>query len=523
MIGTYDTPGEAYGVEVVGNTAYVADGTKGLQIIDITTPSSPSLISTFGPLGLTMKVQVVGTKAYVAALNNGLQILDISSLSSPILIGTYDTPDRARHVQVVGTTAYVADGASGLQIINVASPSSPSRIGFYDTPGEAMEVQVVGTAAFVADSTSSLQVIDVSSPTNPTLFWTYIAATSSVPSPVDAVHVVGTTAYLAISNGELRILTNLNQLKLSGTPGPTNAGTFAVTLNGITSGGVASTSFNMHVRSPQAPIYQNPISMQRAEVDQYFEYVMPNNVFANPNGGELTYKTKDLPKWLTFNPANRTFYGQPQTGDTGMYTDQITVASVIASDGTLETTGQFKVSVSGDSYAANLLKFIKIIGPILSTLTLYRNRALFINRYAKRKWSYEGYMCNGEHFIYKLQTKKDNFQKIQAYVRDKGHFGQCFEKLFCGKRYHVEFPTQFPQWMRYDDKRNVLYSTRKLTIRDFDEGREMQMRIQGSGGVIKEVIKLVHVDSPNESNIEEYMDLLETSRDSATYSEQLSV
>ena len=39
-----DTDGLAYGVTVVGNYAYVADGTSGLAIIDITDPTSPGVL-----------------------------------------------------------------------------------------------------------------------------------------------------------------------------------------------------------------------------------------------------------------------------------------------------------------------------------------------------------------------------------------------------------------------------------------------------------------------------------------------
>ena len=35
LLGTYDTPGNACGVQVIGNMAYVADHREGLQILDI--------------------------------------------------------------------------------------------------------------------------------------------------------------------------------------------------------------------------------------------------------------------------------------------------------------------------------------------------------------------------------------------------------------------------------------------------------------------------------------------------------
>ena len=45
-VGSVDTPGEAYGVDVSGDYAFIADNrVGGLQIIDITDRTSPEIIS----------------------------------------------------------------------------------------------------------------------------------------------------------------------------------------------------------------------------------------------------------------------------------------------------------------------------------------------------------------------------------------------------------------------------------------------------------------------------------------------
>ncbi len=46
VVGTADTPANAYGVAVAGDHAYVADGTGGLQIVDISDPTNPSVVGT---------------------------------------------------------------------------------------------------------------------------------------------------------------------------------------------------------------------------------------------------------------------------------------------------------------------------------------------------------------------------------------------------------------------------------------------------------------------------------------------
>jgi len=57
-----------------------------------------------------------GSYAYVADGDSGLQVIDISNPSSPNRVGYYDTPGSAYDVAVKGSYAYVADGSGGLQI-----------------------------------------------------------------------------------------------------------------------------------------------------------------------------------------------------------------------------------------------------------------------------------------------------------------------------------------------------------------------------------------------------------------------
>ena len=120
IIGSIDTPGDARGVTVVGDTAYVANGSSGLQIIDVSNPASPTLIGSVDTPGSVREVTVIGDTAYVAE-GGGLQIINVSNPVSPILIGFVDTPGYAQGVTVVENTAYVVDW-SGLQIIDVSNP-----------------------------------------------------------------------------------------------------------------------------------------------------------------------------------------------------------------------------------------------------------------------------------------------------------------------------------------------------------------------------------------------------------------
>ena len=133
-----------------------------MQIIDISNLANPILKGNYNTSGYAYGVQVVGNYAYVADDSKGLQIIDISNLANPILKGNYDTSGSAYGVQVVDNYTYVADGVSGLQIIDISNPTTPTLKGNYDTSGSAQSVQVVGNYAYVADYGGGLKIIDVS-------------------------------------------------------------------------------------------------------------------------------------------------------------------------------------------------------------------------------------------------------------------------------------------------------------------------------------------------------------------------
>ena len=200
-LGGYDTAGNALIVDVSGNLAYVADYTSGLQIIDVSNPAAPVRLGGYDTPGVSYSVAVSGTTAYVADFFLGLQIIDVSIPAAPVLLGNYDTAGFAYGVAVSGTTAYVADRHAGLQIIDVSNPAAPVLLGTCDTTGSAYAVTVVGTRAYVADDTAGLQIIDVSDPAAPVLMGTYDTAGNAYGASVS-----GRLAYVSDGTAGLQVI-----------------------------------------------------------------------------------------------------------------------------------------------------------------------------------------------------------------------------------------------------------------------------------------------------------------------------
>ena len=191
-----------YGLQVVGNKAYIAGDTRGIRVIDVTDPTKPVKQPFFDTPGVARDVQILGSLAYVADGDAGLSILDMSNASAPVVVGRCDTPGFAVGISVSGNLAYVADYNKGLQIIDVSNPALPKLIGGFDTPGNALNVALAAAGlAVVSDEAGGIQVIDVSNPAAPA------AATSfATDGPVRQVGVAGDIAYAAVGNNGVQIL-----------------------------------------------------------------------------------------------------------------------------------------------------------------------------------------------------------------------------------------------------------------------------------------------------------------------------
>lgn len=199
--GTWNSPGNAYGLDRRGNHVYVADGTQGFAIVDVSTPTTPVLVNRIDTFGTAYEVAVSGDFAYVADGSYGLQTIDISNTSSLLLRGRYDTPGNAVGVWTSGNRVYVADGTSGLHVFDLADPAAPSLLGSYNTPHAAYAVVTSGTLAYVADGNTGLLILDVGNPSAPTFVGRY-----NTPELALDVWLSGPLAYVSDRYGGLHII-----------------------------------------------------------------------------------------------------------------------------------------------------------------------------------------------------------------------------------------------------------------------------------------------------------------------------
>lgn len=203
-------------IVVSGNYAYVSStaDTQELQIVDISTPSAPTLTGSYNASGNANAngIAISGTTAYLVRTQGAdkeFLIINVATPSAPTLTGSLDLSDTANEVAISGNYAYIASSVNTqeLQVINITTPSAPVLLGGYDLGGSsanATTVAVNGSDVYLGIASSLYILNDVVHGT-PTIY-----ATLAQGGTVNDIAVGNGVAYLfigtAFGTGEFRIV-----------------------------------------------------------------------------------------------------------------------------------------------------------------------------------------------------------------------------------------------------------------------------------------------------------------------------
>jgi hypothetical protein len=278
VIGSH-TFANARDVFVSGSTAYVADATGGIRVLDVKNPANPVEVGADSTLG-TVNVLAAGGYLYATG-SNRFRVLDISIPTAPTEVGFRETESLAYDADVEGGYAYVADSGAGFYVLDVSNPANPVRVGHADVPGVALDVDLSGSHAYVACQYSGLRVFDIQDPANPTA-----VGAQATPDYARGVFVHGSIAYVADLTAGLRVIDVSNpavpaELGAAALPAFSNhvyvQGSFAYVANGSSGLSVVDVS------NPAAPVQVNSVSSSNYMVDVF---VQGNTAYiADFNGG----------------------------------------------------------------------------------------------------------------------------------------------------------------------------------------------------------------------------------------------
>jgi len=163
----YIYPGE---IAISGNYAFVSESKNSMLVLDISTPSNPTLLGTWeGVGGGFSHIEIREGKMYTVQYFGSCRIFDITDPLSPVVLGSCGLPD-VKHdfaLSPSGDHMYIAGDEEGLYILDTSNPSDPVAAGSLDKSGNFFAVELKGKYAYLIGH--SISIFDISNPGKTTL------------------------------------------------------------------------------------------------------------------------------------------------------------------------------------------------------------------------------------------------------------------------------------------------------------------------------------------------------------------
>jgi hypothetical protein len=142
-----------------------------LKVLDLTDPEQPKVVDGAAvPLAQANNLYISRGHLYVAAGSEGLAIFDVTKAEKPELVTKFNAGGQlndARDVKVGMTNtsifAYVADGKNGLRVVQLTSPAhTPGSAGFNATPTPELiaTYPTSGPALYVSEGIDRDRAVD---------------------------------------------------------------------------------------------------------------------------------------------------------------------------------------------------------------------------------------------------------------------------------------------------------------------------------------------------------------------------
>lgn len=166
LVSSYDSWGQARGTFKEGNIIYVANGTSGLQVLQVSINGTLSQIGSYDTVSSARSLIKINNYVYMACREEGLLVFDVSTPANPQLIYTYNTDYRSTFLTLEGTVLYLSDRNS-LLIFDVSDPQLPLLLSELIAPTEFEHIVVSEGYAYIAGYYSGFIIVDVSDSFNP--------------------------------------------------------------------------------------------------------------------------------------------------------------------------------------------------------------------------------------------------------------------------------------------------------------------------------------------------------------------
>ena len=152
---------------VVGNYAYIGNGAM-FQVLDVSQPSSPKIVSEILTNGLVGSIQIRGSYAYITG---PFQIIDISDPLHLKIVAEPQVGDIILGFTIDGNYLYAGTFSGFVYIFDLTDPVNPKLLSTLNAGGDnTTSIVVMGNYLYTtAKGTFSIYEFDISNKTNPVL------------------------------------------------------------------------------------------------------------------------------------------------------------------------------------------------------------------------------------------------------------------------------------------------------------------------------------------------------------------
>jgi hypothetical protein len=185
--GVLECPPGSYGfisVSSSGNLVSVGNlGEKVVEVVEISNPTTPAIVSEFGNYGVLEQLVVSGTIGYVADLGVGLRTIDLCNPNQTSeLANLYNHSFSTRSVAIQGDYAYEAVRYWRLFVVDISNPAQPESLwclGESPQNCKYLKLLTVGNYLYAFDFHS----------TGPSYIQTFYLTNPEIPEWVDSLAI----------------------------------------------------------------------------------------------------------------------------------------------------------------------------------------------------------------------------------------------------------------------------------------------------------------------------------------------
>ncbi len=195
---------------IVGNGDIVYVGNKlrdRIEIIDVGTPSNPTLLNTFEISGSLEDLAVAAGHLFVSGSDGGssLRAYDLPTPSTPILVQTFqDAGTTFKSIRTRGNNLFnIGQNNSTLTVVDISTPASPFIAGSANGHGTTYQFEVEGDYVYQLHmDPTTLGIMDVGEPENPVTRGNLPIAHEGWPSGIDVGSGLTRATYCFVGVGE---------------------------------------------------------------------------------------------------------------------------------------------------------------------------------------------------------------------------------------------------------------------------------------------------------------------------------